>query len=442
MKPFAAILFLLISIFPNAQNSFEIKEGNQVTIPFQLINNLIFVPVTINGVSLTFLLDTGVSETTIFSLEDKEMKLENLEKLNFSGLGSSASIQGYKSDLNTAVIAKNFVNNSCALYILLDQGINISSHVGIPVNGILGYHFFKNHALIINYQTKKITVFNDENTFLRKIKKFKTLPISIEKNKPYALSDVDVSKNLSEPASKLLIDLGNSDALWIFPSVASPFINKKPSIDDYLGRGFNGDIFGKRSRIFNFSIAGFSFEKPLMAMPDENSIKHVILVDGRKGSVGGEIMRRFTVGFDYPNHRLYLRKNKAYDEPFHFNMSGLDFEQVGVEWEKDILTLESKSKNASSAVPIINNNVQYSFVLKPVFSVAGVRKDSPGDKAGLEKGDRLISINGRKTSEMTLKKIIEIMKSDEGKTISMIVERKNRLLPIQFTLEDPIPYQE
>ena len=50
--------------------------------------------------------------------------------------------------------------------------------------------------------------------------------------------------------------------------------------------------------------------------------------------------------------------------------------------------------------------------------------------------------NGRKTSEMTLKKIMELMKSDEGKTINMVIVRKNQELRLSFTLEDPIPYQE
>jgi hypothetical protein len=101
--------------------------------------------------------------------------------------------------------------------------------------------------------------------------------------------------------SKLLIDLGNSDAIWLFPTLIKNFVYNRPNIDDFLGRGFNGDIYGKRSRIHNFYLGDFKFEKPLTAMPDEFSIQHVNLVEARKGSVGGEIMRRFTVVFDYPN---------------------------------------------------------------------------------------------------------------------------------------------
>ena len=163
----------------------------------------------------------------------------------------------------------------------------------------------------------------------------------------------------------------------------------------------------------------------------------------RKGSLGGEILRRFTTIFDYPNQKIYLKKNGNYNDPFHFNMSGLDFQQDGMLWEKDLINLESKNKdNAGTGTEVINNNLQYKFVLKPLFSIAGVRKDSPADKAGLKKGDKLISKKRKKTTDMTLQKIMEMMKSDEGKPINMLIERKNVELRLGFTLEDPIPYQE
>lgn len=434
------ILIFFLSIFINAQNSFEIKNSKKVVIPFKLINNLVFIPIMVNGVELTFMLDTGVSETTLFSLENTEMQLTNLEKMNFSGLGGEKSIEGYKSDHNIGKIGNYFVNDSFTMFIILDQDFNISSHVGIPVNGIIGYHFFKNHPVSIDYASKKITVYNNTDLFTKKIKKFKEFPISVEKNKPYIFADVEMTNE--KKSSKLLIDLGNSDAIWLFPALIKNFVYNRPNIDDFLGRGFNGDVYGKRSRIHNFYLGDFKFEKPLTAMPDEFSIQYVNLVGERKGSIGGEILRRFTVAFDYPNGKLYLKKNGNYDDPFHFNMSGLDFKQDGVVWEKDLVNLESKNKTASNNVEVINNSIQYKFVLKPLFSIAGVRKDSPGFIAGLKKDDQLITINGKKTTEMNLQKILEMMKSEEGKTITMKVLRKNQELTLSFALEDPIPYQE
>lgn len=441
MKFVLLLCISLYSIAMNAQNSFEIKDSKKVVIPFKLINNLIFIPININGAELTFLLDTGVAETTIFSLENKELRLSPLEKMKFSGLGGSASIEGFKSDRNLGKIGKNFINDSFTLFIILDQDFNISSHVGIPVNGIIGYHFFKNHPVVIDYSSKKITVYKDPELFRKKIKKYDELPISIERNKPYILADIEMTNERKN--SKLLIDLGNSDAIWLFPTLIKNFVYNRPNIDDFLGRGFNGDIYGKRSRIHNFHLGNFKFAKPLTAMPDEFSIQHVSLVGDRKGSIGGDILRRFTTAFDYTNQKLYLKKNGNYDDPFHFNMSGLDFQQDGMQWDKDLVNLESRKKdNGGTGVEVINNSLQYKFVLKPLFSIAGVRKDSPAERAGLKKGDQLISINGRKTADMTLQKIMEMMKSDEGKTINMLIVRKNQELTLSFTLEDPIPYQE
>ena len=124
-------------------------------------------------------------------------------------------------------------------------------------------------------------------------------------------------------------------------------------------------------------------------------------------------------------------------------MSGLDFRQDGMEWSKDLVNLSTKNReNSNDGVEVVNNSMYYRFVLKPIFAIAGVRKDSPADKAGLKKDDKLISINGKKTVDMTMEKIMEMMKSEEGKTINMQILRNNKEMILSFDLEDPIPYQE
>ncbi|MEI3792067.1 MULTISPECIES: PDZ domain-containing protein [unclassified Chryseobacterium] len=440
MKLLLSLLTLFLSIFISAQNTFELVKVKKAVIPFKLINNLIFIPINVNGAELTFMLDTGVAETILFSLDNKEIRLQNIEKIKFSGLGGNVSIDGLKSDRNTAKIGDNIINSSMLLYIVIDEEFNISPHIGIPVNGVIGYHFFKNNPILIDYTTKKITVYQDTDAFKKKVRKFDEFPMSVEKDKPYINADIEMTRE--KKSSKLLIDLGNSDAIWLFPTLIKDFVYNRPNIDDYLGRGFNGDIYGKRSRIHNFYLGDFKFEKPLTAMPDEYSIQHVNLVKDRKGSVGAEIMRRFSVVFDYKGEKLYLRKNRNFDEPFHFNMSGLDFKQDGLEWQEDRVKIEPKKISEASSEISVVNNFQYKFTLKPIFSVAGVRKDSPAFIAGLKKDDRIITINGSRTSDMTMEKIMELMKSDEGKNITMVIQRKNKEMTFSFVLEDPIPYQD
>jgi hypothetical protein len=151
---FNLLLFLLFSSFYGySQSDFQIEnKRKKVVIPFKFINNLIFIPVVVNGEELTFLLDTGVEQTILFSLDEKEeVKLFELEKLRLRGLGSKEAIDSYKSSKNKVEI-KSYVDHNHEIYIILDQEFNFSSHVGIPVNGIIGYNFFRKNLVEIDYR--------------------------------------------------------------------------------------------------------------------------------------------------------------------------------------------------------------------------------------------------------------------------------------------------
>ncbi len=438
------LIFFFSLGLAKSQDGFQINnEQKKTVIPFQLINNLIFVPLNINGVDLTFLLDSGVSETVLFSLENKEVNFNDIEKIKFTGLGEDIDIEGLKSVNNLVSVGNNFIDNQHTIYIILDGGINFSSHIGIPVNGIIGYHFFKNHPIQIDYTHKKITVYQNDKFPEKKKKRYEEFPISIELNKPYIQANVEMSHTKTD--SKMLIDLGNSDAIWLFPSLIKDFNYNRPNIDDYLGRGFNGDIFGKRSRIHGLYLGKFEFIKPLSAMPDEYSIQHLKIVKDRKGSIGSDILRRFTILFDYPNQKIYLKKNKHYADPFLFNSSGLDVKHDGMSWEKDLVKVETQKKE-NQGIEVYNTqsseNFRYKFVLKPQYSVAGCRKDSPCEIAGLKKDDKIISINRKNASDYTLDKIYQLFKATDGTYIELKVERGTETLKIGFYLEDPIPYQE
>ncbi|WP_407481176.1 PDZ domain-containing protein [Elizabethkingia meningoseptica] len=443
MKRFIIILLILSTAFSKGQSKMEFEKGTKAVIPFQLINSLIFIPVQLNGVELTFLLDSGVANTIIFSIKDKELSLNDTSKMKFTGLGGSEEIEGILSQNNKLSFGKILTDKDHMVYLILNEEFNFSSHIGIPVNGIIGYEFFKDFPVKIDYVKKKITVFENQKEFEKATRRSSSFDISIEASKPYIMADIQMT-TIPKP-SKLLIDLGNGDPVWIFPSLIKDFVYNRPNIDDYLGRGFNGDIFGKRSRIRKFSIGQFSFDKPLTAMPDEYSIQHLKLVPDRKGSIGGEILRRFTLFFDYPNSKIYLKKNANYNDPFHFNMSGLDLRHDGMIWDKDFVQMAptKSSESPSGGVEVsLSDKFQYKFILKPVYSVAGCREDSPAYKAGIRKGDRLVSVNGKPAGNYTLEQLNDLFKSEEYKIIKLTITRNSETMQFIFALEDPIPYQE
>lgn len=436
MKKIIGLFFVLIfnfSVFGQEGFSFE-KNVDKVVIPFQFINNLIFIPIHVNDVELNFLLDSGVEETILFSMEDKkEVSFFNVEKIALRGLGEEESIEGLKSANN--ILEINGVKSvNQVLYVILDQSFNLSSHIGIPVNGIIGYNFLKNNLVEINYAKKRITIYKDNTKNRNKIeRKFKQIDISIEKFKPYLTGNVVINSN--EIPVKLLIDIGNSDAIWLFENASKSIQIPTKNFEDYLGKGFSGDVEGKRGQIAKFSMSNFDFFNPIIAFPDSTSIKNVKMVKDRAGSVGAEILRRFTVIFDYPNEKLFLKKNSNFYLPFSYNKSGIEIQHDGLQWVKETVRLET--------IPIVksvdlantdNDNFKYKFELKPIFVVSNIRKNSPAAISGLQKGDVLTSINNVPAYKYTLQKINSLLKSDDEKWITFEVEREGQPLKFKFQL--------
>jgi hypothetical protein len=208
------VLFLFFFVNSYGQAGFRYtSDRNKIKIPFQFINNLIFVPMNVNGVELTFLLDTGVEETILFSLQDKEhVEFKQVETIRIRGLGNAAPIEGLKSSRNKVIISDDFIDYNHTIYVLLSEEVNISAAVGIPVNGIMGYGFFKDYPMKIDYINQKIIIHEKRTSKVtRKYRKYKKFPITLENNKPYIETKFMIDTIPFH--AKLLVDVGNSDAI-------------------------------------------------------------------------------------------------------------------------------------------------------------------------------------------------------------------------------------
>jgi hypothetical protein len=434
-KIFFLILFMVSKVW--SQDGFKFEKNRKcISIPFKLINNLVFIPVELNGIQLTFLVDTGVEETILFSLEDVDnVSLENIKKIKLRGLGTKEPFDGLKSSNNKLKI-KNFIDKDHDVYVVLDQDINISSSVGIPVNGILGYHFFKNNPILIDYIKKKIIVYKEVNS-IKRINSYDVNDIELQDNKPYILTNIQTTINSSIKNSKLLIDSGNSDAVWIFNSSKNELPLPEINIDDFLGKGFSGNIYGKRARIEAFSINKYNLKKVITSFPDSLTTKDIEFVDNRVGSIGGEILKRFKTIFDYKNKKIYIKKNQYFDEEFNINMTGIDIQHEGLQWVEDfsqenaIFSNEKYDINGNN----IGSNFKFKFKLKPSYAIFNIRKNSPAENAGLQVGDKIIKINSRFAYDMTLSAINDLFKSQENKEILIEIERNNKKIKVYFLLK-------
>jgi hypothetical protein len=435
MKKLYLLLFIFFTVLSFSQEGFQFTTNKKkIKVPFQLINNLIIIPVQVNGVNLNFLLDTGVENTILFSLDDADsLQFNHIEKIKIRGLGSGNTIDALHSKKNK-ISLNDFEDNNHEIYIVLDQEINFSSQLGIPVHGIIGYEFFKNHFIEINYSRKRLNIYKNNQDFsINKLKQYDEIPISLELQKPYI--ETFTSLNDKEVKTKLLVDSGGSDAMWLFENkknIQSPQIY----FNDFLGHGFSGSIYGKRSRIEKLQIGKQEILYPTISFPDSLSIQNANMVEGRNGSIGGEILKRFDVLFDYHNKKMYLKKNSNFDEAFNYNMSGIEIQHNGLQWIKEELELKTKFVNSEmSVIDQQEKSVKYNFLLKPIYEVTNVREDSPGAIAGIRKGDIIGKINGNWAFKYKLKDITELLQSEEGRIITMEVERKGVILKLKFQLK-------
>lgn len=443
MKKKCIFFLLLIAMIPVfAQQGFVFEKGiEKVKVPMVLINNLIFIPIKVNGVELNFLLDTGVEETLLFSLEDNpDVNFFNTEKISLRGLGSEDAIEGLKTT-NNILELDGIKANHQLIYVILDQSFNLSSQIGIPVNGIIGYQFFRENLVRIDYAGKKVIIYKDNDVNRKKIeKKFDKTEITIEKFKPYLLGTTNI--NRIETSVKLLIDTGNSDSIWLFQNLSNQIKIPSKNFEDFLGKGFSGDIEGRRARITEFSFDKFNFKLPIVAFPDSSSIKNVRMVKDRVGSVGGEILKRFSVIFDYNNQLLFLKRNSGFKQPFTYNKSGLEIKHNGIQWVKETVKMETVPLGAGvtfdSEGKNITNDFKYKFELKPIYEISNIRKNSVAAKCGLKVFDQILSINRMPAYRFSLQKLNEMFKSEEDKWIYLEIDRGGKILKFGFQMIDDL----
>ena len=430
--------FLSFSASLLAQTGFFINGNKKKDrIPFRLVNNLPIIEVEVNGTPLSFILDTGVKSTILFSLEEADsVQLRNTSPKMLQGLGSGGSVEALKS-LNNRLVIKNVIDKSHSVYIIFDSTLNFSPRMGIPIHGILGNEFFQNFIVEINYSSKIITVYDPKEYSWKTCKKCEDLPLNFVRGKPY-ISLQTASENKQEVVT-LLVDSGSSDVIWLFED--ADFIKETPPnyFNDFLGLGLSGNIFGKRARIPELIIGNFHLKKVNTSFPEEDAIMKARYYVDRDGSVGGGFLSRFTVTFDYNNKKIRFKKNNKFNDPFYYNMSGLTLEHEGMELVKEERQANVKSNGGNSNESIKMNSISITtelhFSLVPKYVIVDVRENSPAALCGIQKGDEVITVNGRPVYNYKLYELIEMFSTDEGKKISMEIKREGFINRVKFNLK-------
>lgn len=180
------------------------------------------------------------------------------------------------------------------------------------------------------------------------------------------------------------------------------------AVSSLIGRGLGGEIVGKVGRIESITIGNFKLDKAIANFPDPNSYTDSIKVGNvfRNGAIGGEILSRFVVIFNFPAEKVYLKKNSSYKKNFYYNLSGI--------------TLKAKGSQLTT------------------FEVMEVRDKSPSKLSGIMPGDIILTLNGIPAQSLDLNMMNGLLNSKPGKRVRLELSRKGERLKMDIELRDPI----
>lgn len=434
------LLFLCFNSLGVSQGKFTIQNNKKSDkINFKLINNLIIIPVKVNDVELSFILDTGVSKTIIFNYKNisDSLKMKNTEPIYLRGLGEGESVEALKSRNNIFKIGQAIKLNQ-DLFAVFNENINFAPRLGIPVHGIVGFDLFKDLVVEINYANRYIRLTEPNEFQYKKCKKCETLNLEFYNNKPYLNANVKIENK--DITVKLLIDSGGSDALWLFEDNNLGIRHSDKYFEDFLGHGLSGSVYGKRSKIDEISFKRFIIKDANVAFPDSSSIAFAKQFKDRNGSLAGNILKRFNLIVDYQKASITLKKNTLFKHEFSYNKSGIELAHSGVRFVKEVDYKMNKNNNligdnSNKTYQIILDS-NYKFALKPAYAIVELREESPAYRAGLKLGDIVLSINGKSTYEYTLQDLMQKFYDKEGTRIKLNVERNGTNITVYFRLEN------
>lgn len=427
--------FLCLGFWVSAQH-YQLPAGDKFQkIKFELINNLIVVPIEVNGTELSFVLDSGVGTPILFNLADQDsLQLNNVSEVTINGLGKGDPINALKSSGNFVELGK-VKNVAQHIYVVMDAGINFSPSLGVPIHGIIGFDLFRDFVVDINYKRKTIKFYDPKMYCHKASRNSRLLDIDIVNRKAYVEAAVILKGNEEIPV-KMLMDTGSSDAVWLFEDerikVSHSFY------DDFLGQGLAGAIYGKRSKIYHLRISDFVLNDAKAAFPYMKSFSTLIDFAGRNGSLGGEVLKRFNIVFDYPNQRIVLKKNSNFDKIFQYNISGIDLQHAGVRYISEQIAntngvVYASEKNYGDVQMVLQGATRLSLV--PEIIVSGIRQGSPAHSAGLQEGDVILAVNGKRIHRYKLQEIMQMLNEQNGKKVKVLVERYDNDLLFSFVLK-------
>lgn len=392
------ILFLLLLVIaavrPAQTAAIDLAGGKPATIPFTLIDNRIFVPVTINGRGpYQFIFDTG-GANILDPAAAKDLGLKLDPDGEAWGAGAARQ-QAWRTDVARADLGSVAIRDHEFRVISLEA---IRRAIGFRrLDGLVGRELFERFVVDIDYAGQTLT-FAEPKSW--------SPPGAL--GNPHALGFYDGIPTLPAVVGDLkgtfIIDTGDRSSLTLF----GPFVDRHSlrakyakKVQAITGWGVGGPIPADVTRS-TFAFAGHTLEGTVTRMP--------LLKTGgfasidAAGSIGTGLLKRFRATFDYSRRHLYLSPGANYAAPDPADRSGL--------W----LSLDEAG-----------------------FKVMSIVIGSPAAEAGLRLNDIISAVDGKPASQIFLVELRERMKTaPPGTQVRLTVKTTANTRDVTIILRDLI----
>jgi hypothetical protein len=229
------------------------------------------------------------------------------------------------------------------------------------------------------------------------------IPIFMEENTPQITATV-TPPGRDPIEGKFLIDTGANSTVHL----TRPFCEDNDLFDAFPktflykgGFGVGGESSSTVARLDALTIGDLTFKAPPCALAHDAGGAHAD--PNTAGLIGGQILNRCTVIFDYERKRMILEPNVDFEEPIEENWSGLVLKTGG------------------------RGNFHH-------IIVARVLDGSPAEEAGIEEGDVITAADGTAAAALSTHRLWEMF-MEVGRTIHLSLERDGKPLEVSVTMK-------
>ena len=376
-EPIAAGAFAMPAPPPS---DFSLAGGAAaVSVPFELVNNHIYLDVKLDGKGpFRLLCDTGGANIVTPELAGT-LGLKPQGALQGRGVGDKSEDIGLVKVGSLEVGGATLRDQVFAVFNLGP----LTSAEGAPVNGLIGYEVFKRFVVRVDYEHRTMTL---------------TLPAAFSYHGggvvvPFKFNEhiPQVEGAIDGVAGAFDLDTGSRASV----DLLGPFVEQHglraryaPRLEGVAGWGVGGPARAQIARAGTLRLGGLEVSRPPIELTLQTkgafSDKYVA------GNVGGALLSRFNVTFDYGRQQVIFERFDRNGAAGGGSDLPIPFDRAGA-W----LNL------ADEAPPAL-----------PAFEVIDVYAGGPAAEAGLRPGDRILEVDGKPPAELSLPALRERLRND------------------------------